>query len=52
MGSAASAGDMGFSQEDGMWCPPGGASMGISSGAAGPSEGWLAVIGSSVGCGL
>jgi hypothetical protein len=39
-GSAALAGDVGFSPEDGMWCPPGGvaSSVGISSGEAGPSK--------------
>ena len=54
MGSAASAGDVGFSPEDRLWCPPGGvtSSVGISSGEAGPSKGWLAVSGSSAGCGL
>ena len=25
VGSTASVGDVGFSPEDGMWCPPGGA---------------------------
>ena len=51
-GSMASAGDVGFSPEDGMWCPSGGAasSVGISSGEVGPSKGWLAVSGPSVGC--
>ena len=41
MGSAASAGDVGFLPEGGSWCPPGGvvSSVGISSGEAGPSEG-------------
>ena len=53
-GSVALAGDVGFSPEDGMWCPPGGvvSSVGISSEEAGPSEGWLVVSGPSVGCAL
>ena len=53
-GSMALAGDMGFSSENGMWCPPGGvvSLVGISSGEAGPSEGWLAVSRPSVGCAL
>ena len=35
----ASAGDVGFLPEDGMWCPPGGVAslVGMSSGEAGPS---------------
>ena len=53
-GSVASVGDMGFSPEDGIWCPPGGvaSSVGMSSGEAGPSEGWLVVSRPSAGCAL
>ena len=53
-GSVASVGDMGFSPEDGIWCSPGGvaSSVGMSSGEAGPSEGWLVVSRPSAGCAL
>ena len=51
-GSVASVGDMGFSPEDGMWCPPGGValSVGISLGEVGLSKGWLVVSGPNVDC--
>ena len=46
-GSMALAGDVGFSPEDSMWCPPGGVALSveISSGEAGFSKGWLVVMG-------
>ena len=53
-GSMALAGNMGFSPEDGMWCPPSGvaSSVGISSREVGPSKGWLVVSGPSMGYAL